>query len=173
MPTTVSLTGVAIPKGLPRRRIAPLPNPIIFFPFCCAWPGARIEAPKPPTTPTARRSAPSIGAAISGDPRPFWMVWTIVSGPSNGTQDCAAASTSNALVGNDDEIAGPDSVGRRGGMNGHRAIAAGAFPTQAPGPPCLGMIGPERDGVNLMTGVNHQRGIDPSHCATADHRNLC
>ena len=35
---------------------------------------------------------------FSGDPRPFWMVWTIVSGPSKGRQERAAASTSNDLV---------------------------------------------------------------------------
>jgi hypothetical protein len=39
-----------------------------------------------------------MGAAISGEPRPFWMVWTIVSGPGKGIQDLAAASTSKALV---------------------------------------------------------------------------
>ena len=46
----------------------------------------------------AMRSGPRIGAAISGDPRPFWIVCTTVSGPSSGAHDFAAASTSNALV---------------------------------------------------------------------------
>src|SRR5882672_10608238 len=52
-----------------------------------------------------------------------------------------------------------------------RAIAAGAFATQPLGGHRLGVIGPERDGVNLVTGVNHER-IDRSHRATADNRNL-
>jgi hypothetical protein len=34
------------------------------------------------------------------------------------------------------------------------------------------VIGPKRDGMNLVTGVNHQRGIDRSHRATPDNRNL-
>src|SRR5882672_9084758 len=53
-----------------------------------------------------------------------------------------------------------------------RAIAAGAFATQPPGGHRLGVIGPERDGMNLVTGVNHERCIDRSHRATADNRNF-
>jgi hypothetical protein len=39
-----------------------------------------------------------MGAATSGEPRPFWIVCTTVSGPSNVTLDRAAASTSKAFV---------------------------------------------------------------------------
>ena len=76
------------------------------------------------------------------------------------------------LGGNDDEIAGSDAVCRCRGMNRHRAIAACAFATQALGSHRLGMVGPKRDRVNLMAGIDHERGIDRSHCATADNRNF-
>ena len=66
----------------------------------------------------------------------------------------------------------PDAVRGCGGVNWHRAIAAGAFAAQALGGHRLGVIGPQRDGMNLVTGVHHQRGIDRSHRAAADHRNL-
>ena len=39
-----------------------------------------------------------MGAATSGEPRPFWIVCTTVSGPSSVTLDRAAASTSKAFV---------------------------------------------------------------------------
>jgi hypothetical protein len=52
------------------------------------------------------------------------------------------------------------------------SIAAGTFATQSLGGHRLGVIGPQRDGVNLVTGVNHERGTDRSHRATADDRNL-
>ncbi len=77
------------------------------------------------------------------------------------------------LGGDNDKIARSDPVRRRRCMNGHRAIAAGAFAAQALGSHRLGVIGPERYGVNLVTGVNHEGGIDRSHGAAADNRNLC
>ena len=76
------------------------------------------------------------------------------------------------LGGDDDEIAWPDPIRCRRGINRHCAIPAGAFATQALGGHRLGMIGPQRDGMDLMTGVNHQRCIDRSHRATTDNRNL-
>ncbi len=74
------------------------PKRIISRPLWWAWPGPRMDAPKPPTTPTAILSLPRMGAAASGEPRPFWMVCTTVSGPIRDTLERAAASTSNALV---------------------------------------------------------------------------
>jgi hypothetical protein len=76
------------------------------------------------------------------------------------------------LGGNDDEIAWPDAVRRGRGMNRHRAVTAGAFAAQALGGHRLGVIGPKRDGMDLVTGVDHQRGIDRSHRATPDNRNF-
>ena len=74
------------------------PKRIISMPLWCATPGSGTEAPKPPTTPMASRSGPRICATFSGEPSPFWMVWTTVVGPTSGRHEAAAASTSNALV---------------------------------------------------------------------------
>ena len=37
----------------------------------------------------------------------------------------------------------------------------------------LGVIGPQRDGMNFVAGIDHERGIDRSHGAATDYRNLC
>ena len=55
-------------------------------------------------------------------------------------------------LGGNDEIAGSIRLSWSK-HDRHRAIAAGAFATQS-GRPSLGVIRPERDGVNLVTGVN-------------------
>src|SRR5688572_20598750 len=78
------------PPNSPRRTSS--------MPLWCAWPGARIEAPKPPTTPTITLSLPRTDAAVSGPPNPFWIDSTGVSLLSKGLIDCAAGATCMAFV---------------------------------------------------------------------------
>ena len=99
---TFSRRGVTGPASSPRRSSSQ--------PLWCAWPGAFMEAPKPPTTPTITRLRPSTFAAVSGPPRPFWIDSTTVSGPSSGRMDCAAFSTCIALVARIARSQGPASA---------------------------------------------------------------
>src|SRR6185436_10443539 len=95
--------GVIGPPNSPRRTSS--------MPLWCAWPGARIEAPKPPTTPTMTLSFPRTEAAVSGPPRPFWMERTGVSLFNRGWRVWAAAATCIALVARTTRSQGPASCG--------------------------------------------------------------
>ena len=54
-----------------------------------------------------------------------------------------------------------------------RAVPAGALNPETLSSHRLGVIGPERNGVDLMTGIRHERGVDRAHRAAADDRNFC
>ncbi len=99
---TRSIRGVTGPSSSPRRTSSQ--------PLWCACPGALMDAPNPPTTPTITRSRPSTAAAVSGPPRPFWMESTTVSGPSSGFTDSAAWATCIALVARMTRSQGPASL---------------------------------------------------------------
>lgn len=60
--------------------------------------GATRDAPNLLAMPTATRSAPTMPATVSADPKPFWMVSTGVAGPSIGRAWRAPTVTSAALT---------------------------------------------------------------------------
>src|SRR5687768_11035163 len=95
--------GVIGPPNSPRRTSS--------MPLWCAWPGARIDAPNPPTTPTMTRSRPSTAAAVSGPPSPFWIDRTGVEGLNKGSRVRAACATCIALVASTTRSQGPASAG--------------------------------------------------------------
>ena len=52
--------------------------------------------------------APDQRAAISGEPRPFWAVWTTVASPGRRTRERAAAADVERLGRDDHKVAVPD-----------------------------------------------------------------
>ena len=99
------------------------------MPLWCAWPGPRIEAPKPPTTPTITRSLPRTHAAVSGPPRPFWIDRTGVS-PFTRTGRCSGGRNVHRFRRKDDQVARPGVARIGGGVEAHGAVAGSAFHPQ-------------------------------------------
>src|SRR4051812_21784795 len=74
----------------------------------------------------------------------------------------------------DDKVTGPNPICIRfRAGEPDRAVPAGALNPETMSSHRLGVVGPERDGVALVAGVRHERGVDRTHRAAADDRNLC